>query len=158
MKAVISNEITREGYEKLKAELEYLITVERKENAERLKDAISLGDISENAEYDSAKEAQAATEERIKTIEEIFRTVRVVEIAEDAVDNIQTGCTIVFEDIDLKKTYTYKLVGSTESDPLYGRLSNASPVGQAMTGHRKGDKVVVHAPDGMIEYRVLDVH
>ena len=94
MAALKSNEMTREGYDSLNAELEHLITVVRKENAERLKEAISLGDISENAEYDAAKDAQAETEERISNIEEILRTAVIVEETDESDDSVQTGRTV----------------------------------------------------------------
>ena len=162
MAATKANEMTREGYEKLNAELDHLITVVRKENAERLKDAISLGDISENAEYDAAKDAQAETEERINSIEEILRTAIIVDEEDDAAgegsgDTVQTGRTVKIRDMELKQTFTYKIVGSTEADPLNGKLSNASLVGQHLLDHKKGDVVEVHAPDGTFKYKIMEV-
>lgn len=155
--ALKSNEMTREGYDNLNAELEHLITVVRKENAERLKEAISLGDISENAEYDAAKDAQAETEERISTIEEILRTAVIVEETDESDDSVQTGRTVTIEDLDLGMTMTYKIVGTTEADPLNGKLSNASLVGQHLLGHHAGDKVEFPVPDGMARYRIVEV-
>ena len=162
MAAGKTNEMTREGYEKLNAELDHLITVVRKENAERLKEAISLGDISENAEYDAAKDAQAETEERINSIEEILRTAIIVDEEDDAAgegsgDTVQTGRTVKIRDMELKKTFTYKIVGSSEADPLNGKLSNASLVGQHLLDHKKGDVVEVHAPDGTFKYKIMEV-
>lgn len=157
MAALKSNEMTREGYDNLNAELEHLITVVRKENAERLKEAISLGDISENAEYDAAKDAQAETEERISTIEEILRTAVIVEETDESDDSVQTGRTVTIEDLDLRMTMTYKIVGTTEADPLNGKLSNASLVGQHLLGHHAGDKVEFPVPDGMARYRIVEV-
>ena len=162
MAANKANEMTREGYETLNAELDHLITVVRKENAERLKEAISLGDISENAEYDAAKDAQAETEERINTIEEILRTAVIVDEEEDdsdagTGDTVQTGRTVKIRDMELKKTFTYKIVGSTEADPLNGKLSNASLVGQHLLDHKKGDVIEVHAPDGTFKYKIMEV-
>lgn len=121
MAALKSNEMTREGYDSLNAELEHLITVVRKENAERLKEAISLGDISENAEYDAAKDAQAETEERISNIEEILRTAVIVEETDESDDSVQTGRTVTIEDLNTKEKSTYKIVGTTEADPLNGK-------------------------------------
>ena len=155
-----SNEMTREGYNQLNEELEHLITVVRKENAERLKEAISLGDISENAEYDAAKDAQAETEERISEIEEILRTAKIVdETAEsdDSDDTVQTGRTIKIKDLILGIEATYKIVGTTESDPLNGKLSNASLVGQHLIGNKAGDIVEFAIPDGMAKYEILEV-
>lgn len=157
MAAQKSNEMTREGYDSLNAELEHLITVVRKENAERLKEAISLGDISENAEYDAAKDAQAETEERISDIEEILRTAVIVEETDDSDDSVQTGRTVVIKDLKTKETMTYKIVGTTEADPLNGKLSNASLVGQHLLGHKAGDKVEFQIPDGIAKYQVVEV-
>jgi transcription elongation factor GreA len=157
MAANKANEMTREGYDNLNAELEHLITVVRKENAERLKEAISLGDISENAEYDAAKDAQAETEERISTIEEILRTAVIVEETDESDDSVQTGRTVTIEDLELGMTMTYKIVGTTEADPLNGKLSNASLVGQHLLGHHAGDKVEFPVPDGMARYRIVEV-
>jgi len=158
MAAQKQNEMTREGYDKLNAELDHLITVVRKENAERLKEAISLGDISENAEYDAAKDAQAETEERISTIEEILRTAKIVdETEDDGDDTVQTGRTVTLKDMKLKETVTYKIVGTTEADPLNGKLSNASLVGQHIMGHKAGDTVEFPIPDGIAKYKIMEV-
>ena len=152
-----SHEMTREGYDNLNAELELLITVRRKENAERLKEAIALGDISENAEYDAAKNAQAETEERISEIEEILRTAKIVDETDEGDDTVQTGRTVTVKDLVLDYTATYKIVGTTEADPLNGKLSNASLVGQHLIGHKEGDVVEFAVPDGMAKYEVLEV-
>lgn len=157
--AAKSNEMTREGYDSLNAELEHLITVVRKENAERLKEAISLGDISENAEYDAAKDAQAETEERISNIEEILRTAVIVEEkdGEEGDDTVQTGRTVTIQDLNTKEKSTYKIVGTTEADPLNGKLSNVSLVGSHLLNHRAGDKVEFPVPDGMARYKIVEV-
>lgn len=157
MAANKNNEMTREGYDNLNAELEHLITVVRKENAARLKEAISLGDISENAEYDAAKDAQAETEERISSIEEILRTAVIVDETDDNDDSVQTGRTVTVKDLVTKETMTYKIVGTTEADPLNGKLSNASLVGQHLLGHHAGDKVEFPVPDGIAKYQVVEV-
>ena len=157
MAALKSNEMTREGYESLNAELEHLITVVRKENAERLKEAISRGDISENAEYDAAKDAQAETEERISNIEEILRTAVIVEETDESDDSVQTGRTVTIEDLVTNEMSTYKIVGTTEADPLNGKLSNASLVGEHLIGHKAGDKVEFMVPDGLAKYEILEV-
>ena len=158
MAAGKTHEMTREGYDKLNAELDHLIMVVRKENAKRLKEAISLGDISENAEYDAAKDAQAETEERISTIEELLRTAVIVdETADDGDDTVQTGRTVKIRDMDLKKTFTYKIVGTTEADPLNGKLSNASLVGEHIMGKKAGDVVEFPIPDGIARYKIMEV-
>ena len=157
MAAAKSNEMTREGYDSLNAELEHLITVVRKENAERLKEAISLGDISENAEYDAAKDAQAETEERISNIEEILRTAVIVEETDENDDTVQTGRTVTIQNLDTKEKSTYKIVGTTEADPLNGKLSNASLVGAHLLGMKAGEKVEFATPDGIARYKVVEV-
>ncbi|MBQ0040970.1 MAG: transcription elongation factor GreA [Clostridiales bacterium] len=154
-----ANEMTREGYNALNEELEHLITVTRKENAERLKEAIALGDLSENAEYDAAKDAQAETEERINEIEEILRTSTIVDesSSDDSDDTVQTGRTVRIKDLELGIEATYKIVGTTESDPLNGKLSNASLVGQHLIGNKAGDVVEFPVPDGVAKYEILEV-
>ena len=152
------NEMTREGYERLQAELEELVTVTRKENAERLKEAISYGDISENAEYDAAKDAQAETEERIQELENILRTAKVVEDDADGDDaTVQTGRIVVIKEENDAEPSEYKIVGTTEADPFNGKLSNASAVGGALLGRKAGDVVDVVIPDGMARYEILEV-
>ena len=151
------HEMTREGYDNLNAELEHLITVVRKENSERLKEAIALGDISENAEYDAAKDAQAETEERINEIEEILRTAIIVDELDEGDDTVQTGRTVTVKDLVLDYVATYKIVGTTESDPLNGKLSNASLVGEHLIGSKAGDIVEFAVPDGMAKYEILEV-
>ena len=129
-----NNEMTREGYEALQKELEHLITVTRKENAARLKEAISYGDISENSEYDAAKDAQAETEERITSIEAMLRTAKIADEDESTDEGvIATGRTVTLHDLVYDEEITYKIVGNTEADPFNGKLSNASAVGQQNT-------------------------
>ena len=154
------NEITREGYEAINAELEELITITRKENAERLKEAISYGDISENAEYDAAKDAQAETEERITEIEAFLRTVKVIDEEDSDEDDsiVQTGRFVVIKDLSFDEVLEYKIVGTTEADPFEGKLSNASAVGSGIIGHKAGDVVEVQLPDGsMASFEILEV-
>lgn len=155
------NEMTREGYNALNAELEHLITVVRKENAERLKEAISLGDISENAEYDAAKDAQAETEDRINTIEAQLRTAIVVDSDDDEDDTtVQTGRIVALKDLseeNMGNVVEYKIVGSSEADPFNGKLSNASLVGNHLLGCKAGDIVEFQIPDGIAKYEILEV-
>ncbi len=155
------NEMTREGYNALNAELEHLITVVRKENAERLKEAISLGDISENAEYDAAKDAQAETEDRINTIEAQLRTAIVVDSDDDEDDTtVQTGRIVTLKDLseeNMGNVVEYKIVGSSEADPFNGKLSNASLVGNHLLGCKAGDIVEFQIPDGIAKYEILEV-
>lgn len=151
------NEMTRDGYDKLTSELEELITVTRKENAERLKEAISYGDISENAEYDAAKDAQAETEERINQIEAILRTATIVDESDESTGAVQTGRTVKLKDLVLNEEVEYKIVGTTEADPFNGKLSNASEVGMKLMGHKAGDVVEFPVPDGIAKYEILEV-
>lgn len=155
MASQTTNEITRAGYDQLNEEYNYLITVARQENAERLKEAISLGDITENSEYDAAKDAQAETEVRIAEIEEMLRTVTVIDESDG--DTVQTGSIVTIEDLILGVQSTYQIVGTTEADPLSGKLSNASIVGSHIKGLRAGDTVEFHVPDGIARYKVLEV-
>ena len=153
-----SKEITREGYNDLQKELETLITVTRKENAERLKEAISYGDISENSEYDAAKDAQAETEKRISDIEAMLRTAVVIvyTVASDDA-TVQTGRTVKLKDLVYNEEVEYKIVGSSEADPFEGKLSNASAVGQHLIGNKAGDVVTFEIPDGIAKYEILEV-
>ena len=153
-----NNEMTREGYEALQKELEHLITVTRKENAARLKEAISYGDISENSEYDAAKDAQAETEERITSIEAMLRTAKIADEDESTDEGvIATGRTVTLHDLVYDEEITYKIVGNTEADPFNGKLSNASAVGKHLMGARAEDVLEFPVIDGTAKYEVLDV-
>lgn len=150
--------MTREGYEALNAELEHLITVKRKENAARLKEAISYGDISENAEYDAAKDEQAETEERINEIEQTLRKCEIVDESESDDDGtVQIGKTVTIRDLIYEEEMVYKLVGETEADPFNGKLSDVSLVGQHIMGCKVGDVVEFAVPAGEAKYEILDV-
>ena len=153
-----ANEMTREGYQALQDELEHLTTVTRKENAENLKEARSFGDLSENAEYDAAKDAQAETEERIATIEAALRTAKIVEDDMVAEGVVATGRTVKLHDLIYDEEVTYKLVGNTEADPFNGKLSNVSVVGQHLMGAKVGDVLEFQVLDGTAKYEVLEVY
>ena len=155
------HEITREGYNDLNAELGQLVTVARKEIGERLKEAISLGDISENAEYDAAKEAQAEIEDRINEIDAMLRTAKVID-AEDLESTgdegiVQTGRFVTVKNLETGVVAEYQIVGTSESDPFKGKLSNACEVGKHLIGTRVGDTTTVLVPDGKVSYEVLEV-
>lgn len=150
-------EMTREGKEELEAELEHLVTVERKENAERLKIAISYGDLSENAEYDAAKEAQAETEQRINEIEAMLRTAKVVGDDDLADDVAGIGRRVTVKNKATGEEETYTIVGITEADPFSGKISKDSPVGSNLDGHRVGDMVEFATPGGEVKYEVLKI-
>jgi transcription elongation factor GreA len=147
--------VTEAGHQKLQEELDHLITVKRVEVAERIKTAREYGDISENAEYDDAKNEQARIETRIIQIEEKLRTAKVIH----DVDTKKVGIGVAVTVVDKKsgETEVYTIVGSTEADPLENRVSNESPVGKALFGHKKGDVVEVAVPAGKIKYEIQKI-
>lgn len=140
--------VTKEGYEALKNELEQLTGPGRREIAERIKEARDFGDISENAEYDAAKNEQAMLEARIATVEEKIRSASVVDEKSLEVDTVQVGNTVHLKDQKTSKSVKYKIVGSSEADPINGKLSNESPIGKALMGHKRNDIVKVPVPRG----------
>ena len=149
--------ITREGYDKLVAELEELVAVKRKEIAAQLGEAIAQGDLSENADYDAAKNAQAENEERIYKLENMLKSVRIIEESEIEADRVNLGQTVVVENIETRDKVTYKIVGSNESDPLNGLISNESPVGRNLMGAKLDEQIEVEIPDGIIRLKVLEI-
>lgn len=149
--------ITREGYDKLVAELEELVAVKRKEIAAQLGEAIAQGDLSENADYDAAKNAQAENEERIYKLENMLKSVRIIEESEIEADRVNLGQTVVVENTETGDKFTYKIVGSNESDPLNGLISNESPVGRSLMGARLDERIEVEIPDGIIHLKVLEI-
>ena len=144
--------LTKEGYDKIVAEHEELVSVRRAEVAERLKEAISYGDISENAEYDSAKNEQAELEERIHKLETMIRKAKIVQEEDVKGDVVSVGLKVTVKDLDSGEEETFSIVGATESDP-----STDSSVGKTLIGHKKGDKVAVEIPDGIINYEILSI-
>ena len=154
MKEVI---LTPEGYGKLKEEIEYLSTVRRREVAERIKHAREFGDISENSEYDDAKNEQAMLEHRIATLEERLQNVRLIDADEVKTDVVGLGTKVRLKDIDANETVEYTIVGSAEANPAEHRLSNESPVGKAILGHKKGETVEVAAPRGSMKFKIIDI-
>ena len=149
--------LTQEGYDKIVAEHENLVSVKRAEVAERIKEAISYGDISENAEYDSAKNEQAELEERIRYLEEMLRKAKIVQEDDVKGDVVNVGLKVTVKDLDTKEVEVFSIVGATESDPFNGKISNESSVGKALIGHKKGDKVAVEVPDGIINYQITKI-
>ena len=149
--------LTKEGYDKIVAEHEELVSVRRAEVAERIKEAISYGDISENAEYDSAKNEQAELEERIYTLENMIRKAKIVHEDEVKGDVVNVGLKVKVKDLDAGFEEEFSIVGATESDPFNGKISNESSVGKALIGHKKGDKVAVEVPDGVINYEIVEI-
>lgn len=149
--------LTQEGYDKIVAEHEELVSVKRAEVAERIKEAISYGDISENAEYDSAKNEQAELEERIHKLETMIRKAKIVKDEDVKGDLVNVGLKVKVKDIDAGLEEEFAIVGATESDPFNGKISNESSVGKALIGHKVGDKVVVEVPDGVINYEIVEI-
>lgn len=149
--------LTKEGLTKLEDELEQLKTVTRKEVADRIKVALGYGDLSENAEYDQAKQEQAKLEERILKLENLVREAVVVEEHEVTTDKVNIGTTVTVREDGEDEDEVYTIVGSAESDPLNGKISNESPLGAALLGRRRKDVVEVHAPDGVIKYTIKSI-
>ena len=149
--------LTKEGLQNLEEELEYLKVTKRKEVSERIKKALAFGDLSENSEYDEAKNDQALVETRILEIENIIKTAKVVNDKDVNTNSIFVGCKVSVRDLDDKKDFEYKIVGSSEADPLQGKISSDSPVGSGLLGKRKGDKVKVHTPSGIRNFEILKI-
>ena len=151
------NLLTYEGLKKLEDELQDLKVVKRKEIAQKIKEAREQGDLSENAEYDAAKDEQRDIEARIEQIEKILKNAEVV--VEDEVDlnKISVGCKVKVLDVEFDEEEEFKIVGSSEANSLGGKISNESPVGKALIGSKVGDTVQVETQAGMIEYRVLEI-
>ncbi|HBY19886.1 MAG: transcription elongation factor GreA [Clostridiales bacterium GWE2_32_10] len=150
--------LTVEGMKKLENELEELKTIKRHEIAEKIKEARMQGDLSENAEYDAAKEEQAEMEVRIIKIENILRHAEVIDETKVDTKKINIGCRVTVKYIDSGEEEDYWIVGSTESDVLENKVSNESPIGLAMLGHKKGDIVKVNVPTGSIEVEIIKIH
>ncbi len=154
MKEVI---LTAEGYEKLKEEIELLRTDKRREIAERIRVAREFGDIAENAEYDDAKNDQAMLEHKIMLLEERLLHARVIEAGDVDTSVVSIGSRVRLKDMDANETVEYHIVGSAEANPAERRLSNESPVGRAIIGHKKGEVVEVSAPRGSLKFKILDI-
>ncbi len=157
MAEVKKTKITYEGLKKLENELEELKTIRRKEVAQKIKEARELGDLSENAEYDAAKDEQRDIEARIEEIEKILKNVDVVDEDEVDLSKVSIGCKIKLKDLEFDDEFEFKIVGSTEANSLKGKISNESPVGKAVEGRKVGDVVEVEAQDGIIKYEILEI-
>jgi len=149
--------LTQEGLKKLEEELEHLKSVKRREVAERIKIAIGYGDISENSEYEDAKNEQAFIEGRIITLEKMLRNARIINDEDVDTNTVSVGSIVILEDLEFKDTVEYSIVGSAESDPLQNKISNESPVGKAILGKSKGSIVDVNVPAGVIQYKIIDI-
>ena len=149
--------VTEEGLQKLKDELEYLRTTKRKQDVEAIRVALSFGDLSENSEYDEAKNEQAMNENRIVELMAMLKNAEVLD--EDEVDSnkVNIGCTVKVIDKEFDEEIEYSIVGSTEADPLENKISDESPLGHALMGRHVGDVCEVHAPVGILYYEITDI-
>lgn len=149
--------MTKEGKEKLEQELEQLKTVKRKEVVERIKIARSFGDLSENSEYDSAKEEQAFVEGRITTLENMIRNAKIIVEDQMDTDTVSLGKSVTFVELPNGDEETYTIVGSAEADPFEGKISNDSPIAKSLLGKRVGEEVVVQTPGGEMNVRIVTI-
>ena len=149
--------LTQEGYDNLEKELEYLTTEKRAEIAERIKVALGFGDLSENSEYDEAKNAQAANETKIAELENKLRYARIIDESEIDTKTVQVGNTVKVLDMEFNEEESYTIVGSTEVDLAQNKISNESPLGEALMGAKKGQVVEAQAPAGVIKYKILSI-
>lgn len=149
--------LTSEGLGKLEKELEELKTVRRKEVSEKIKVALSFGDLSENSEYDEAKNEQAMVESRIVELEAMLKNASVLDESGITTDAVSVGSLVTVRFLKNDKVDTYKIVGSTEASPLNKRISDESPVGKALLGHKCGEIVDVEAPSGLVRYEILEI-
>lgn len=149
--------LTPQGLQKLEDELEHLKSVKRREVAERIKLAISYGDISENSEYEDAKNEQAFVEGRIMTLEKMLRNARIIQEADVHTDAVSIGSTVLLQDVEFNEEVQYTIVGSAEADPTSNKISNESPVGRALIGQTVGSTVDVSVPAGTIQFQILNI-
>ena len=150
--------LTKEGYDRIVEELDNLVTVRRKEVAERIKEAISYGDISENSEYDSAKNEQAELEDRINKLENMIRKAKIIDESEISRDRVSVGLKVKVVEKGSGEEAEYSIVGSTEADPFEGKISNESSLGAALLGKKAGDEVEIQVPDGTFVYKIIDIY
>lgn len=149
--------LTLEGLNKLEKELDHLKTVRRREVAERIKQALEFGDISENSEYEDAKNEQGFIEGRILSIEKMLRNAKVIDEHDVHTDMVSVGSKVVLTDLELEEELEYAIVGSAEADPTQHRISNESPVGKALIGQKVGTTVEVNVPAGIRRYRIESI-
>lgn len=150
--------LTYAGLKELENEIQELKVNKRKEIAEKIKEARAQGDLSENAEYDAAKEEQAEVEARIVYIEKLLKNVEVIDEDEVDLNVVNVGCKVRLFDVEFDEEIDYAIVGSTEADPLRNKISNESPVGEALMGRKVGDVAKVDTPAGLLEFKVLEIH
>ncbi len=149
--------LTQKGLVKLEKELEHLKSIKRREVADRIKTAISFGDISENSEYEDAKNEQAFIEGRIITLEKMLRNVRLIDDSDVNTETVGIGSTVLLKDIEYDEDFHYTIVGSAEANPTENKISNESPVGKAILGKKISDIVEVAVPAGMLKYQIVKI-
>lgn len=149
--------LTKEGYEKIVAEHEELVSVRRREVAERIKEAISYGDISENSEYDSAKNEQAELEERINKLENMLRKAKIIDEKNQPKNIVGLGLKVKVKELSSGEEMDFTIVGSTEAEPYEGKISNESAVGAGLLGKKVGEIAEIQVPDGLTQYEVLKI-
>jgi len=150
--------MTAKGYEELKKELLELKTIKRSQMAERIKTARGFGDLSENSEYDEAKNEQAIMEAQILNIEEQLKNVRIVDVNTISTDNVSVGCRVKILDIEMEEEMEYRIISSLESKQAMNTITVQSPVGQALLGHKVGETVDVQAPAGVFQVKILEIN
>ncbi|MCG0276714.1 MAG: transcription elongation factor GreA [Thermosediminibacteraceae bacterium] len=149
--------LTQEGLKKLEEELEYLKSVKRKEVADRIKQAIAFGDLSENSEYDDAKNEQAFIEGKIAMLEEKLRNAKVIDDADISTEVVTLGSKVLIRDLDTDEVFEYTIVSSAEANPIEFKISNESPVGKALMGAKKGDVIDISVPAGQVRYKIEEI-
>ncbi|HHV95833.1 MAG TPA: transcription elongation factor GreA [Clostridiaceae bacterium] len=149
--------LTYEGLKKLEKELEYLKVIKRREIAERIKQALSFGDLSENSEYDEAKNEQGQVEARIVQIENILKNAKIIDEEDVDTESVSLGCKVTVLDIEMNEEFEYYIVGSMEADPAKSKISNESPVGKALIGRKKDEIVDVEVPAGTVRLKILNI-
>ena len=149
--------LTQEGYNNLEKELEYLRTQKRVEIAERIKVALGFGDLSENSEYDEAKNAQAENEIKIANLETKLRYAKIIDESEIDTKTVQVGNTVRIKDLEFNEEEEYTIVGSTEVDLSQNKISNESPIGAALIGAKKGEEVEIKVPAGVVKYKIISI-
>ena len=150
--------LTQEGYDKLEAEHDELIAVKRAEISASIKEALAHGDISENAEFDAAKNEQAELEERVIKLEDMMRRAKIVDAASLAKGRVGIGMKAKIKDLDTKEEIEFSIVGATESNPAENKITNESPLGKGLIGKKIGETADIQVPDGLIRYKILDVY
>lgn len=149
--------LTYEGLKTLEEELDLLKGLKRREVADKIRQALSFGDISENNEYDEAKNEQAAIEIRIMKLDQMLKNAKIIDEDEVKTDSVSIGCKVKIQDMETKEIDEYTLVGSTEADPSKAKISNESPVGNALMGRKKGETITVNVPSGQLKLKVLGI-